>query len=67
VFSLFDFRSHNGVALGVKPKLRLSLESGRVDRARDASIAASYSLTVAENTKQRIWKARVRAEFERLL
>ena len=34
---------------------------------KDAAIAAGYSLSVAENTKQRIWKSRVRAEFERLL
>jgi hypothetical protein len=34
---------------------------------KDAAIAAGYSLSVAENTKQRIWKPRVRAEFERLL
>jgi hypothetical protein len=31
---------------------------------KDAAIAAGYSVTVAENTKQRIWKPRVRAEFE---
>jgi hypothetical protein len=33
---------------------------------KDATIAASHSLSVAENTKQRIWKPQVRAEFERL-
>jgi hypothetical protein len=33
---------------------------------KDAAIAAGYSASVAENTKQRIWKPRVRAEFERL-
>ena len=33
---------------------------------KDAAIAAGYSVSVAENTKQRIWKLRVRAEFERL-
>ncbi len=33
---------------------------------KDAAIAAGYSLSVAENTKQRIWKPGVRAEFERL-
>ena len=33
---------------------------------KDAAIAAGYSVSVAENTKQRIWKSRVRAEFERL-
>ncbi len=34
---------------------------------KDAALAAGYSLSVAENTKQRIWKPRVRAEWERLL
>src|SRR6516225_7315789 len=34
---------------------------------KDAAIAAGYSVSVAENTKQRIWKPQVRAEFERLL
>lgn len=33
---------------------------------KDAAIATGYSVSVAENTKQRIWKSRVRAEFERL-
>jgi phage terminase small subunit len=33
---------------------------------RDAALAAGYSLSVAENTKQRIWKLRVRVEFERI-
>ena len=33
---------------------------------KDAALAAGYSVSVAENTKQRIWKARVRCEFERL-
>jgi phage terminase small subunit len=33
---------------------------------KDAALAAGYSLSVAENTKQRIWRPRVRAEFERL-
>lgn len=33
---------------------------------KEAALAAGYSLTVAENTKQKIWKPRVRAEFERL-
>lgn len=33
---------------------------------KDAAIAAGYSVSVAENTKQRIWKQRVRAEFERI-
>jgi phage terminase small subunit len=33
---------------------------------RDAALAAGYSLSVAENTKQRIWKSQVLAEWERL-
>lgn len=33
---------------------------------KEAALAAGYSLSVAENTKQKIWKPRVRAEFERL-
>ena len=33
---------------------------------KDAALAAGYSLSVAENTKQRIWKPRVCAEWERL-
>jgi len=33
---------------------------------KDAALAAGYSLSVAENTKQRIWKPQVRIEFERL-
>lgn len=33
---------------------------------KDAALAAGYSVSVAENTKQRIWKPRVRSEFERL-
>jgi hypothetical protein len=33
---------------------------------KDAGLAAGYSLSVAENTKQRIWRPRVRAEWERL-
>ena len=33
---------------------------------KDAALAAGYSLSVAENTKQRIWKQRVRNEFEGL-
>jgi hypothetical protein len=58
---------------------RSELRSGLTDRQRlflfgklsglndkDAAIAAGYSVSVAENTKQRIWKPRVRAEFERL-
>jgi hypothetical protein len=33
---------------------------------KDAALAAGYAVSVAENTKQRIWKPRVRAEFGRL-
>ena len=33
---------------------------------KDAALAAGYSLSVAENTKQRIWKPQVRAEYERV-
>jgi Terminase small subunit len=33
---------------------------------KDAALSAGYSLSVAENTKQRIWKPRVRAEWDRL-
>jgi phage terminase small subunit len=34
---------------------------------KEAALAAGYTLSVAENTKQKIWaKPQVRAEFERL-
>jgi len=33
---------------------------------KEAALAAGYSFTVAENTKQKIWEPRVRAQFERL-
>ncbi len=33
---------------------------------KDAALLAGYSLSVAENTKQRVWKPPVRVEFERL-
>jgi hypothetical protein len=33
---------------------------------KNAALAAGYSLSVAENTKQRIWNPFVRQEFERL-
>jgi hypothetical protein len=33
---------------------------------KNAALAAGYSLSVAENTKQRIWKPQVRAEYERV-
>jgi len=58
---------------------RSELRKGLTDRQRlflfgklsglndkDAAIAAGYSVSVAENTKQRIWKPRVRAEYERI-
>jgi hypothetical protein len=38
--------------------------SGLTDK--DAALAAGYSLSVAENTKQRIWKPQVSAEYERV-
>jgi len=62
------------------PEHESDLRNGLTDRQRlfllgklgglndkDAALAAGYSLSVAENTKQRIWKLQVRAEFERLL
>src|SRR5580704_14422139 len=33
---------------------------------KDAALIAGYSLSVAEKTKQRVWKPAVRLEFERL-
>jgi phage terminase small subunit len=33
---------------------------------KEAALAAGYSLSVAENTKQKIWNARVHLEFKRL-
>ena len=33
---------------------------------KNAALAAGYSLSVAENTKEKVWKPRVRAEFQRL-
>ncbi|HXM92960.1 MAG TPA: hypothetical protein VOA64_01710 [Candidatus Dormibacteraeota bacterium] len=33
---------------------------------KDAALAAGYSLSVAENTKQKVWKPKLRAEFQRL-
>jgi len=60
-------------------QLRSELRNGLTDMQRlflfgklgglndkEAALAAGYSVSVAENTKQRIWKPRVRAEFERL-
>lgn len=37
---------------------------GRNDK--EAALSAGYSPSVAENTKQRVWKPQVRLEFERL-
>lgn len=34
---------------------------------KEAALAAGYSVSVAENTKQRIWKPRVRVEYERIM
>jgi hypothetical protein len=60
-------------------KRRSDLRSGLTDRQRlflfgklgglndkDAALAAGYSVSVAENTKQRIWKPLVLAEYERV-
>ncbi len=33
---------------------------------KDAVLAAGYSLSVADNTKQRIWKPQVQTEYERV-
>jgi hypothetical protein len=52
LFSLSDFRSHNGVALGVKPKLRSSLESCRVDLARGLSCVYESLVSFAEKPNQ---------------
>ena len=59
---------------------RSELRNGLTDRQRlflfgklsglndkNAALAAGYSVSVAENTKQRIWKPQVRTEFRRLL
>jgi hypothetical protein len=48
---------------GAQPFLRGKLE-GLNDK--DAARAAGYSLSVSENTKQRIWKPNVRQAFQRL-
>src|SRR5215468_10734028 len=58
---------------------RSELRNGLTDRQRlflfgklsglndkDAALAAGYALSVAENTKQRIWKPQVRTEYERV-
>jgi phage terminase small subunit len=62
----------------VKKQLRRSDEITRLQRTflleklvglndKDAALAAGYSLSVAENTKQKIWaKQGVRKQFERL-
>ena len=58
---------------------RSELRNGLTDRQRlflfgklsglndkNAALAAGYALSVAENTKQRIWKPQVRTEYERV-
>jgi hypothetical protein len=58
---------------------RSELTNGLTDRQRlflfgklsglndkNAALAAGYALSVAENTKQRIWKPQVRTEYERV-
>src|SRR5215469_12153992 len=58
---------------------RSELRNGLTDRQRlflfgklsglndkNAALAAGYALSVAENTKQRIWKPQVLAEYERV-
>src|SRR6516162_10946253 len=58
---------------------RSELTNGLTDRQRlflfgklsglndkNAALAAGYALSVAENTKQRIWKPQVLAEYERV-
>jgi len=60
-------------------KRRSELRNGLTDRQRlflfgklsglndkNAALAAGYALSVAENTKQRIWKPQVLAEYERV-
>ena len=60
-------------------KRRSDLRSGLTNRQRlflfgklgglndkDAALAAGYSVSVAENTKQRIWKPQVLAEYARI-
>ena len=60
-------------------KRRSDLRNGLTDRQRlflfgklgglndkDAALAAGYSVSVAENTKQRIWKPQVQTEYERV-
>lgn len=52
---------------GLTNKQRLFL-FGKLSGLNDknAALAAGYALSVAENTKQRIWKPRVRTEWERM-
>ena len=60
-------------------KRRSDLRNGLTDKQRlflfgklsglndkDAALAAGYSVSVAENTKQRIWKPQVQTEYERV-
>ena len=63
LFSLSDFRSHNGVALGVKPKLRSSLESCRVDLARGLSCVYESLVSFAEKPNQNLDRSAYIAQF----
>jgi hypothetical protein len=60
-------------------KRRSDLRNGLTDKQRlflfgklggltdkDAALAAGYSVSVAKNTKQRIWKSQVLAEYARI-
>ena len=55
--------SDDGI-VGSKRIFLLEKSVGLNDKA--AALAAGYSLSVSENTKQRIWKTRVRNEWDRL-
>jgi hypothetical protein len=48
-----------------KPRLFLFGKLGGLNN-KDAALVAGYSVSVAENTKQRIWKPQVLAEYERV-
>jgi hypothetical protein len=79
-FGLDNFGFQSPLTLEEKLERRRSeLKNGLTDMQRlflfgklsglndkDAALAAGYSLSVAENTKQRIWKPQVRTEFERV-
>lgn len=68
-------RLHSGGA--TKSNLKLSQRLNRRQQAfvcakiagfndKEAALTAGYSPSVAENTKQKVWKPWVRAEFNRL-